>query len=75
MKIGVTILAIAAYIRKHWIEVAFLAGNTRVPALQRVAGFLVIKLGLAAYWLPGKRCMTLLTRNLHRPMWAGGRLR
>ena len=69
MQVGVTILAVAAHVREHWIEVALLAGNTGVQAAQWITSLVVIKLGLVAYRLPGRGCMTLLTCNLHRPVW------
>jgi hypothetical protein len=71
MQVGVTILAIAAHLRKHWIEVALLAGNTRVQALQGIAGLVVIKLGFTAEGLPGGGRVAFLARNLHRPVRAG----
>ena len=71
MQIGVTILAIAAYLREHRIEVALLAGNTRVQASQWIASLVVIKLRFTADRLPGRGRMALLARNLHRPMWTG----
>ena len=71
MKIGVTILAIASHVREDWIEVTLLATNRCMQTSQWIFCFVVIKRGLAADRLPGGRCMTLFTRNLHRPMWTG----
>jgi hypothetical protein len=68
MEIGVTILAIAAYVREDRIEVTLLANNRCVQTSQWICSFVVIKLRLAADRLPGRGRMTLFTRNLHRPM-------
>jgi hypothetical protein len=70
MKVGMAILAIAANVGEHWIEVALLASNARVQALQGIASLVVIKLGLAPYRPPRRGCVAFLTRNLHRPVRA-----
>jgi hypothetical protein len=69
MQVGMAVLAIAADVREHWVEVALLARNTRVQPSQWIPGLAVIKLGPATYRLPGSGCVTFLTRNLHRSMW------
>jgi hypothetical protein len=76
MKVGMTVLAIAPDVCKHWIEVTLLAGNGRVQSSQGIAGLVVIEFGFATYGHPRRGCMTFFTRHLHRPVGTGvGRYR
>jgi hypothetical protein len=66
MKVGMTVLAVTAHVGEHRIDVAFLARHSHVHAAQRITGFAVIKLRLAADRLPRGGCMAVLAGNLHR---------
>ena len=70
MEIGVAVLAVAAYIRKDWIDVALLAYHSGVHAAQRVSGFAVIKFGLVADRPPGRSGMAVFTRDFQRAVRA-----
>jgi hypothetical protein len=47
VNIGMTLLALLAYIREHWIRIAFLALHFRMQAAQRKTGFGVLDSGMA----------------------------
>jgi hypothetical protein len=66
MKVGMAVLAVAAHVGENRIDVAFLARHSHVHAAQRIAGFAVIKLRLAADRLPCGGGMAVLAGNLHR---------
>jgi len=66
MKVGMAILAVAAHVGEHRIDVAFLARHSHMHATQGVTGFSVIKLRFAADRFPRRGAMAVLTRNLHR---------
>lgn len=72
VKVGMTILTIAAHIREHGLDVAFLARHPQVKTAQQIPGLVVIEIGLRAYRFPCRGGMTFLTRNLHRAMWGRG---
>ncbi|MGA8310871.1 MAG: hypothetical protein WB755_12630 [Terriglobales bacterium] len=66
MKVGMTVLAVAAHVREHGIDVAFLARHSHMHTAQWVASFPVIKLRLAPDRFPRRGGVAVLTRNLHR---------
>ena len=75
VKIGMAILAIAAHVGEHRIDVAFLAGHLGVHAAQGIAGLAVIKFGLAADRPPCGSRVALLAGNLQLPVRTTNRRR
>jgi hypothetical protein len=73
VNIGVAILAIAAHIREHGVDVTFLAADTRVQAAQWITRFVVIKIRFRANRFPCGRGVAALACNLHRTMWTVNR--
>src|ERR1700690_2365899 len=73
VQVGMTVLAIAAHVGKHRIDVAILARHADVQATQRISGLAVIKLGLGANRHPGRGCVALFAGNFHRAMRASAR--
>jgi hypothetical protein len=68
MNVGMTILAVAPHVGENGVDVALLAGHLAVHAAQGIAGFAMIKLGVAADRLPGRAGMSLFTSNIKRTM-------
>jgi hypothetical protein len=68
VKVGMAILAVAAHVAEHRIDVAFLARHFRMHAAQGIPSLVVIKLGLAADRSPCGGGVTLLARNFQRAM-------
>ena len=60
MQVGVAVLAIAADVGEHPVDVAFLTAHVGVQAAQRKAGFGVVELRFAANWPPRRCGMALL---------------
>jgi hypothetical protein len=75
VKIGMAILAIAAHIGEHRIDVAFLARHLGVHAAQGIASLAVIKFGLAADRPPCRSGVALLAGNLQLPVRTANRRR
>ena len=62
--VGVTIRALAPYVRKYWLDMALRTGDALMHAAQRKTGLVVVELRHAADRLPSAEGVAILAGNI-----------